>query len=120
MVSSKPFQEGFCFFRFLSVRFIVSSVSCSPFEIYSVIKLDIRLLVLHFPLSTADIFVELMLNISSFSCSCSGFFKTFRPLIVFPFFQFIAQFYPSSVKLPHHLSSLSNTMCMWVSLFKNC
>ena len=48
------------------------------------------------------------------------FFKTFRPLNVSAFFQFIVQFYPSSVKLPHHLCSLTNTMCIWVSFFKNC
>ena len=99
---------------------IVSSVSCSPFRICSVMKLDIRQLVLHFLLSRADIFVELMMDVSSFSCSFSVFFKTFCPLNIFTFFQFIAQFYFSSGKMPHHFCSLFNTMDIWLSFYENC
>ena len=80
----------------LKARFIVSRVSCSPFKICSVMKLDIRELVLLFLFLRADVFVKLMMDNSSLSCSCS----------VFPFFQFITQFYSSSVKTLYHVCSL--------------
>lgn len=72
---------------------------------------------LHFTLSKADIFVWLMMNISSFSCSGSGFFRL-SDFECFLFFQLIAQFYSSSLKLPNHHYLLSNTMRIWVSFFE--
>ena len=72
---------------------------------------------LHFTLSKADIFVWLMMNISSFSCSGSGFSRLSN-FECFLFFQLIAQFYSSSLKLPNHHYLLSNTMRIWVSFFE--
>ena len=89
----------------LNARFIVSWVSCSPFKICSVMKLDIRELVLLFLFLRADVFVKLMMDNSSLSCSCSGLFRL-SGLNVFPFFQFITQFYSSSVKTLYHVCSL--------------
>ena len=70
VVSSSPFQKQYWFLIILSAR-LASSVSCSPFKTPLVMKLDIQQLVLYFLLLKPDIFVELIMDVSSFSCSCS-------------------------------------------------
>ena len=81
-------------------------------------KLDIRDLVLFFFLSRADIRYLCGINDGYFFVFLFllWLFQTFRQLNIFPFFKFIVQFYFSSVKLPHDLCSLPNTVDIWVSM----
>ena len=118
VMSSKLLQKEYWYLVILSSRFIVSLVSCSPFKICSVMKLDMRQLVLHFLLSTADLsnqwwiflhFLVLALVFSDFP-----FFECFL------LFSIHCSTYSSSIKMPHHLYWLSNTMDIWVWFYENC